>query len=279
MSQTITVDVRHLGNTRVDVMNILPPEKKSANPLAWTGLFRPKKDQRIIPCTCYVIKHPKGLIVVDTGFDKAVRAHPIRELTLVHNQINKPLQKPGEAVDEVLAKMGIRPEDIDYVILSHLHSDHADGARQLIGAKHFLVSREELDAATQPDLKTKLTFRPKWREGIRLETFEFADTGLGPVGKSFDLFGDGTVSLIKLPGHTPGMSGVLIRNNGKQLVLAADCGYSRQSYMEGIVPAVVSDPAAFKKSLDYLKAVSEQPGTLDVLVNHDDGVPEKTYTL
>lgn len=274
--EQIKVTVRHLGETQVDVMNIMPPAKKSLNPLAWTGLFRAKKYQRFIPCATYIIEHPKGLVVVDTGFDKRVRSHPVLELSPIHNQINKPIQGEGQAVDEVLASMGIKPSDIKYVVLSHLHSDHADGARQLIGAEHIICSKDELDGATKDDLMTKVSFLPQWRKGLPLETFEFENTGIGPVGKSYDLFGDGTVLLVKLPGHTAGMCGVLVRNNGKQLMMAADCGYTRRAYLEGIIPSVVNDVEAFRSSLSYLKELYEQPETIDVLPNHDIAALDNT---
>ncbi len=279
MNPEIKVHVKHLGNTRVDVMNIMPPEKKSRNPLAWTGLFRQKKYQRIIPCTTYVIEHPKGILVFDTGFHSNVRKHPLKELTFVHNQINKPLQKEGEAVDEVLAKMGIQPEDIEYVLLSHLHSDHANGARLLKGAKHFLVSKPELDKAEDGSLGSKVTYVKKWREGIDFDTFEFEQTGEGPVGLSYDLFGDGTVHLVKMPGHTAGMFGVQVSNNGKKIILAGDCGYTRESYLNCVVPTVVSDVESFKNSLNWMKSEYEKDEVVEVLVNHDTTVGEQTFVL
>ena len=259
MSEPIKVTVRHLGETRVDVANITPPKRKPLNPLAAAGVFRPVRDQRYIPCTTYVIEHPKGLIVVDTGIDKRVRSHPVLELTAIHNQINKPIRREGQAVDEVLASMGIQPSDIKYLLLSHLHSDHANGARQLIGAEHIVVcSKDELDGASKDDLVTKATFLPRWRRGLNLETFAFEDTGLGPVGQSYDLFG------------------TLIRNNGKQLLLGADCGYTRAAYQECIVPFFASDKDGFRKSLNWEKEIYDQPETLDVLVNHDIAVLDNT---
>ena len=183
---------------------------------------RPVRDQRYIPCTTYVIEHPKGLIVVDTGLDKRARSHPVLELTAIHNQINKPIQGEGQAVDEVLASMGIQPSDIKYLLLSHLHSDHANGARQLIDAEHIVCSKDELDGASKDDLVTKATFLPRWRRGLNLETFAFEDTGLGPVGQSYDLLG-------------------------------ADCGYTRAAYQECIVPFFASDKDGFRKSLNWEK--------------------------
>lgn len=275
MSEEIKVHVMHLGDTSVDELEIFPPEKKPLNPLAWAGIFRSKKHQRVIPCTGYLIEHPKGTIVYDTGFDKRVRTHPVLELTAIHNQINKPLQEPGQAVDEVLKEQfGLEPKDIDILLLSHLHSDHANGARQLKDAKRILVSRIELEAAK----KQPLAFIPRWRKGLNFETFEFEDTGLGPVGKSYDLFGDGTMQLIWLPGHTEGMYGIQIRNNGKELFLCADCGYGRSSYREIIIPSVVSDVEGFRHSLEWLGEHEKQDDVIDILPNHDPDV-EKLYII
>ena len=83
------------------------------------------------------IEHPKGLILVDTGwhrdmspegvYDKAAQIKSLGSRVLYNvNQGQIPL---GEAVDEQLATMGIKPADLDYVLLTHLDCDHANGLR------------------------------------------------------------------------------------------------------------------------------------------------------
>lgn len=275
MEQKIKVSVLHLGDTSVDISNVFPPKKKPLWPLAWTGLFRPKKYQYVIPCTSYLIEHPKGRVVIDTGFHSRVRTEPLKELTFIHNTINKPLQKEGDAIDEMLAKRGLRPEDIDYVVLSHLHSDHASGMRLLKNAKNILVNEEEWEATKS----SKVSYLPRWWEGVDLKTFHLEKTGIGPVGRSWDVFGDGSVVFFKLPGHTPGMVGTRVQNNGKYLLLTADCGYGRRSWEELIIPSVVSDKPAFENSLRWLKAQSQDENCIDVLANHETDVRTYEYEL
>lgn len=127
MNEKIRIHILHCGDTIVDECCIFMPARKPLNPLAIMGIFRSRKHQLTIPVTAYLIEHSKGKILIDTGFNKTVRTDPVKELTWLHNKINKPVQAPGEAVDEVLASMGVQPSDLDYVVLSHLHTDHASG--------------------------------------------------------------------------------------------------------------------------------------------------------
>ena len=146
----IRVHILHLGDTLVDESNIFAGVVKTINPSAPFRIGRDHKKFDIrIPCTAYLIEHPKGRVIIDTGFHSCVRTDPISELTAFHANMNPPLQKKGQAIDEVLVSKGLRPEDIDYVVLSHMHPDHVSGLRLLKGAKKILVSDLEFAAAQQ----------------------------------------------------------------------------------------------------------------------------------
>ena len=108
-----------------------------------------------------------------------------------------------------LKKIGIAPRDIDFVILTHLHTDHASGLLQFKDAKKILVSAPELEDTK----KFPIRYVKSMWDGINFETFDFEDTGIGPVGKSLDFFGDGTFELINIPGHTSGLTAVKINVN------------------------------------------------------------------
>ena len=103
----------------------------------------------------------------------------------------------GEAVDEQLESMGIQPADLDYVLLTHLDCDHANGLRAVKDAKHIIVAQEELDCAHKNGF---IRYKKKWWEGVDLQTIEWNGTE-GPAQKSFDLFGDGSIKMINIPGH------------------------------------------------------------------------------
>lgn len=266
MSSKIKLRILHSGSTIVDGSTIFAPEKMPKFPkLAMLGIMRTDRDKIEIPVTAYLIEHPKGKILIDTGFHKDVRLHPVKNLTLIHYLVNKPLQSRGQAVDEMLAELGIQPENLDYVILTHLHTDHAGGVKQFKHAKKILVNDRELAYAQ----KNKLEFVASLWEGVPLETFKFDRSDIGPANESYDLFGDGTIQLVFLPGHTPGLTGILIQNNGKCLLLTSDCGYARKSWEQMILPGVMADRENTIKSLKWIQQLSQQKDCIDCLATHE----------
>ena len=276
MNTKIKLTILHSGSTIVDGSTIFAPAIMPKFPrLAMLGFLRKDTDKLEIPVTAYLIEHPKGKILIDTGFHKDVRMHPIKNLTLVHYLVNKPLQSRGQAVDEMLAELGITPEDLDYVILTHLHSDHAGGVKQFKNAKKILVNDRELAYAQ----KNKLEFVSSLWDNVPLETFKFNHSDIGPANESYDLFGDGTIQLVYLPGHTPGLTGILIKNNGKSLLLTSDCGYARKSWEKMILPGVMADRENTIKSLQWINKLSQQDNCIDCLATHEMELASMVYEV
>ena len=275
VNEKIKINILHLGDTIVDECGIFMPKRKPLNPLAFAGIFRSRKHQLTIPVTAYLIEHPKGKILIDTGFNKTVRHDPVKELTWIHNKINKPIQAPGEAVDEVLASMGIKPSDLDYVIVSHLHTDHASGLKLVKDAKNILVSEEELAyAATE-----KVKYVHHMWEGVNLKTFKLTASPYGPVKRSYDLFGDESIIFVYLPGHTPGLVGTLIQNNGKFVLLTSDCGYAYKSWEQMIPPWHITTREEIFKSFEWISAMAKKNGCVACLANHETDLKSRVIEL
>ncbi|MFK4302873.1 hypothetical protein ABH892_002993 [Paenibacillus sp. RC254] len=76
MSDSIKVHILHCGQVQVDIA--VPFRQKPWNPLAATGIFRLKKHQITLPVSCYLIEHPKGLVLIDTGWHTALRGDQIK---------------------------------------------------------------------------------------------------------------------------------------------------------------------------------------------------------
>lgn len=275
MNEKIKINVLHCGDTIVDECCIFMPDRKPINPLAILGIFRSRKHQLRIPITTYLIEHPKGKILIDTGFNKTVRTAPIKELTLIHYLANKPLQAQGEAVDEVLASMGVKPSDLDYVVMSHLHTDHASGLKLVKDAKNILVSEEELAFTS----KEKIKYVHHMWEGVTLKTFKLISSHFGPTKKSYDLFGDESVVFVYLPGHTPGLVGTLIQNNGKFVLLTADCGYAHKSWGQMILPGVISDKQEIISSFQWVNEMSKKDNCVACLANHETDLKSRVIEL
>lgn len=167
--------------------------------------------------------------------------------------------------------MGVSVEDLDYVVLSHLDCDHASGLSPFKGAKKILVSKLEMEAA-MGFVNSHTRYTPRLWDGTAIETFNFSQTGLGPVGESFDLLGDGTVQLVHIPGHSKGLTATLISNNRKQVLYFSDGGYATRSWKEMLLQGVCEDKAAARRSLKWIREISLLDTCLDSFTCHDPAV-------
>ena len=269
------IHVLHTGEVRVSPY--LPFGGDNCNLLKASGMTTPKEDWIWLPVSVYLIEHPKGLILVDTGwhrdmspegvYDKAAQIKSLGSRILYNvNQGQIPL---GEAVDEQLATMGIKPADLDYVLLTHLDCDHANGLRAVKDAKHIIVAQEELDCARKNGF---IRYKKKWWEGVDLQTIEWNGTE-GPAQKSFDLFGDGSIKMINIPGHCDGLCAVKItREDGKYVLLFSDGGYATKSWKEMITSGVSLNKEMQRKSLQWIREQSMDANCIESLATHDTDI-------
>ena len=276
------VHVLHTGEVRVSPY--LPFGGDNCNLLKASGMTTPKEDWIWLPVSVYLIEHPKGLILVDTGwhrdmspegvYDKAAQIKSLGSRVLYNvNQGQIPL---GEAVDEQLATMGIKPADLDYVLLTHLDCDHANGLRAVKDAKHIIVAQEELDCARKNGF---IRYKKKWWEGVDLQTIEWNGTE-GPVQKSFDLFGDSSIKMINIPGHCDGLCAVKItREDGRYVLLFSDGGYATKSWKEMITSGVSLDKEMQRKSLQWIREQSMDANCIESLATHDTDIKPHVIEL
>ena len=276
------IHVLHTGEVRVSPY--LPFGGDNCNLLKASGMTTPKEDWIWLPVSVYLIEHPKGLILVDTGwhrdmspegvYDKAAQIKSLGSRILYNvNQGQIPL---GEAVDEQLETMGIKPADLDYVLLTHLDCDHANGLRAVKDAKHIIVAQEELDCARKNGF---IRYKKKWWEGVDLKTIDWNGTE-GPAQKSFDLFGDGSIKMINIPGHCDGLCAVKItREDGKYVLLFSDGGYATKSWKEMITSGVSLDKEMQHKSLQWIREQSMDANCIESLATHDTDIKPHVIEL
>jgi glyoxylase-like metal-dependent hydrolase (beta-lactamase superfamily II) len=109
-------------------------------------------------------------------------------------------------------------------------------------------------------------------DGIEFSPFGFEESGLGPFGRSHDLFGDGAVQLIWAPGHDEGQIAILARTVEGWVLLTSDVIYGRQSLQDGTVPGLTTDREAARTSLEWVRSVADRSDCVAVLPNHDPNV-------
>jgi glyoxylase-like metal-dependent hydrolase (beta-lactamase superfamily II) len=178
-----------------------------------------------LPVSCVLMRHSQGNVLFDTG------CHPstVEDAASRWGTMAKAMQPIGSANDNVvtgLADIGLSPADIDVVVNSHLHSDHC-GCNEFFNRATLFCHRKELEAAQGPGAVQKGYVPADWQHPMTTEAIE----------DQRDLFGDGRIVLLPLPGHTEGTLGALVGlDNDGSFLLAADAVPLRANLYRDIVP-------------------------------------------
>lgn len=259
----IRIHILQCGEVGVDPA--VPDRSVSRNKIAYTGLFRSAKRRIWIPVKAFLIEHPRGKILVDTGWDSAVRTLPVRTLTWPLWMTSKPRLPEGTAVDEQLQALGIAPEALDYVLMTHMDIDHDSGLRLVRNAGQILVSPGEWDAFHSKQVR--YAKRP-WK-GIRIGQMPLADDPAAPFGQSWDVYGDGSITVLLTPGHTQGSVTIRVSGENGFVLIVGDTGYNRNSWESLKLPGPVYDRDEMKASLAWVQRMRLDPNCLGVLAAHD----------
>jgi glyoxylase-like metal-dependent hydrolase (beta-lactamase superfamily II) len=211
-----------------------------------------------------LINHPtRGWFLFDTGYAPrvldATRGYPFRAYRWA-----TPMTISAElAVVNQLGRFGISSEDISTIVLSHFHADHVAGLHDFPAAS-FVAGREAWTAVRELASIRALSHAfipsliPADFEKRSLLIDDFAGPEISPFGKSHDLFSDGSVLLLRLPGHATGQLGLLIHTQQGQVFLVADSYYMPASLRERTPPHpitrffAVDDWQALKQTIHKL---------------------------
>ena len=210
-----------------------------------------------LPIPSYLIEHPKGTALFDTGMHRDCQHDPAARVGARIAGLFAFDYRPGEEVGARLAALGRDPAKIDLIINSHFHFDHVGGNAQIPNAT-VIVQRREWDAGMDPDSAARRGFNPR-------------DFDLGHkmrlIDGEHDVFGDGSVVCLPTHGHTPGHQSLKLRLAGGDIVLAADSCYFCRTLRERRLPRFVYDRDAMHASLDRLAALESQGAR--IFVGHD----------
>ncbi len=213
-----------------------------------------------IPMPAFLIEHPRGLILFDTGLVPAAMDDPVSVYgELAH--LTKIRAEPDQRLDRQIQALGYRLSDVTHVIASHAHFDHAGGLYLFPEAK-FYAGRGELRFAMWPDYIGAGFFRRADLEATR--SFNWHEI----PGVDVDLFGDGSIVVLFTPGHTPGELSLLVRLPGRNVILTGDTVHLRAALEHEIHFPVDADTAAAVRSLRRLKLLRDSADAT-VWITHD----------
>ena len=246
----------------------------------WTasGMFGPFPNSELIPSlpkekirdvtlpvNMWVIDHPKGLVIFDTGNNVAISdgkckshwAGPLCDLL-------KPSQKREDVIDAQLKKLGFNPDQVKAVITSHAHLDHIGNIKLFPKAVH-VIQKKELYQAWWPE-------KFQGREGGVFVMGDFDGPARAfnylELEGDYDLFADGSIMVISTPGHTLGHQSVKVKlPSGKTIVMAQDAIWVKEN-LEGYPAGINYSVKDYEASIHRLKMIRDLENA-ELLFGHD----------
>jgi glyoxylase-like metal-dependent hydrolase (beta-lactamase superfamily II) len=231
----------------------------------------------VVPVPAFLIRHPSaGAILVDTGLHPSIATDGKENFGTLGNRSGKPTLKAGEDVPAQLRKRGLDAGEVPIVVMTHMHIDHTSAISEFPNST-FVVSATEWEAAAVgPKPLLNGYRRPHFDYAFDYRTVDFDRAGndsYASFGRTFDLFGDGSVRLAFTPGHSAGHMSVIARLAQRDFVIGGDATYmAGQLSGELPLPPRPFDAHNYRRSLQELRLFRRQFPDAPVTPGHDPEV-------
>ncbi len=246
---------------------------KRRQQLAFLGIGVPRSKWWSVPVPAFLITHPTaGPVLIDTGLHPSVAASPHENMGRTWARFARPRVEPGRDIPAQLRSRGHEASAMPLVVLTHLHQDHASGISAFPNST-FVVTDTEWEAATTDPRPSLRGYRPSQFDYVfdyRSLSYDGPNvTSYSNFGRTFDLFGDGSVRLASLPGHSAGHQGVICRLKDRDFVIAGDAVYTTRQLEGGPPPPRAVDPHRWRRSLNELQLFHRHYPQAEIVAGHD----------
>jgi len=219
-------------------------------------------EQFEVPVPYFLIQHPRGYVLYDTGMALEVSRDKNKHWGDAVGAYD-PVMTEGQWIINQLKEAGVAPEEVKWVVQSHLHLDHAGGVGLFPNAK-YLVQRDELHFAYVPDFYMKAAY-------IRQDFDKDVDWFIleGWQDDKFDIFNDGSLIVYFTPGHTPGHQSLLVNlEKNSPMFLTGDSCYTLENLNENVLPGLVWSPSLAVRSIQTMRYLQDELG-VNIVTGHD----------
>ncbi|MDB5696336.1 MAG: beta-lactamase domain protein [Sphingomonas bacterium] len=210
------------------------------------------KSKRLV-VGCYLIRHADKVMLWDAGLPAAIKGKPIDPKLPMDATVTR-------TIPEQLAALGIKPEQVTIVGISHYHFDHTGQAASFPGAT-LLIGANDWAAVSAKPPAPGINAAP-------LQPWIGGGAKVDPVTGDRDVFGDGSVRMIDMPGHTPGHHSLLVRLKGRSVLLTGDVAHFTENYAADGVPSFNTNRADTLASLDRFKKMAANLNAT-VIIQHE----------
>jgi len=205
---------------------------------------------------CYLIKHAQGWMLWDTGNADRLAALP-GGLSVAGGAITAYMKKP---LAESLKEIGVAPADIKHFAMSHAHGDHSGNANLFTAATLYVQTAE---------YRAMFGAEPQKYGFISANFDKLRANPAMLIHGDYDVFGDGSVTIMAAPGHTPGHQVLVVRlPKTGPVMLSGDMVHLQYSWTFGVAPSFNFDIPLSMRTIEAMKAYVQKAG-VQLWINHD----------
>jgi len=232
------------------------------------------KEAIAVPVPAFLIRHPSaGPILVDTGLHPSIATDPSENFGSLGARFGKPTLVPGEDVPSQLRKRGLDPGEIPIVVMTHMHMDHTSAISEFPNST-FVVSEAEWRFASGGGGSAQNGYRrAHFDYAFEYRSVDFNRDNIdsyASFGRTFDLFGDGSIRLAFTPGHSAGHMSVIVHLAERDFVIGGDAVYML-AQLDGSEPGPPrpQDAHNLRRSLQELRLFRSQFPDAVITPGHD----------
>ena len=221
-----------------------------------------------LPIYAWVIEHPEGVIVVDTG--ETARTAERGYFPAWHPYFKYAVRlsvQPDDEIGPQLRAIGIGPNDVRWVVLTHMHTDHAGGLAHFPKSE-IVVARGEYELARTLIGRINGFLPTHWPEWFRPHLVDFEPQTLGTFPASFPLTKAKDVFLVPTHGHTANHLSVIVQDEGTSIFLAGDTSYTQQLMVDSVIDGVSPNAKVARQTLSRIRDYIQTHPTV-YLPTHD----------